>query len=729
MSEVNRKPAKFFLKIILPAVVTMALFIVAIFQIIIPSFRKAMLMEKKEMIRELSETAWSILNEQYELQLKGDFTEQQAQARAIAEIRGLRYGRDMKDYFWICDMKPKMVVHPYRPELDGKDLTNFKDPHNKRVFVEFVDVVNKKKEGFVEYYWQWKDDSERIVPKLSYVKEFEPWRWIIGTGIYLEDVEQEINGISNRIISISIQIALVSILLMLVVIYHSHTIEKERHISQLELKQARDKYQALIESSSEAFILIVGNKMNYANSAALKLLKCNEAEFLKLEVTDIISKDLTDDRKKLQKLLDEQIEDAQLESELLRQDDTTVPAVFSISQVLLGERRGFIIIVKEISPEKMKSRLARQRRLAEEQKKILADLHNTQRLSGEPLPDWSKAAQTSSVEELIKLRLGFPAKLKSLIDSGIKVENLTGINTRMSDAVNCRFIELAIEEIGEPPTPFSFIVYGSQGRNEQTLKTDQDNGIIFQVPEKGEDLEEIRAYFLKLGAKVCYWLQEAGYPYCGDNNMANNKKCVLTLEEWKTCFNNWIFNATPNNILRVNIYFDFRSLYGKSELVDELWQDVHDTIDGRPEFLMHFVEDALLYKPPITLFGNIATKGKGEKKETVSMKEVISAIVQFGRIYALKNRVHETNTIERLRELMEKGLLKESTFRETMEVYDLLMSIRFKYQAKAMDNGDAPNNQINPKKLTEIEREILKKAFTGISNLQAKISYDFKGSI
>ena len=111
------------------------------------------------------------------------------------------------------------------------------------------------------------------------------------------------------------------------------------------------------------------------------------------------------------------------------------------------------------------------------------------------------------------------------------------------------------------------------------------------------------------------------------------------------------------------------------------------------------------------------------------MKEVVSAIVQFGRIYALKHGIRETNTVERLRDLMEKELIKEITFRETLEVYNLLMNMRFKYQAKAMDSGELPNNEINPKELTEIEREILKKAFTGISNLQAGISYDFKGTI
>ena len=719
----------FFLKVILPAMVTMILFVAAIFLILIPSFRNAMLMEKKEMIKELSETAWSILNESYELEQKGELSEKEAKARAIYEINGLRYGNDMKDYFWICDMTPKMIVHPYRPELQGKNLSDFTDANNKKVFVEFVNIVKQKEKGYVEYYWQWKDDPQKIVPKLSYVKEFAPWKWIIGTGIYLDDVDKEISKISNRVICIYLQIALVSFLLMFVVIYHSHSIEKERHQSQIELNEAKEKYQLLIESSSEAFILILGGKLNYANSAALKILKCTEVDFLKLKVRDIIDPEHTEDCRKFQKLLDDQVEDAQLETVLIRQDKTSVKAILSISQVLLGNQRGFIVIVNEVSREKSNTRLAQQRKLTEEQKELIADLQNTHRLTGDALPDWTNAAESSSAKELIQLQQGFPTKLKALIDSGINVENLTGITTKMVDAVTRRFIELAIEEVGKPPVPFCFIAYGSQGRREQTLKTDQDNGIIYKDAKNLEDDKDIKAYFLSLGTKVCGWLNEAGYPYCKDDNMAKSKKCVLSLSEWENCFNNWIYNATPDDLLRMNIYFDFRSLYGDATFADNLWKFISETIEERSEFLLHFVEDALLYKPPITLFGNIALRDKGDKRETISLKEVISAIVQFARIYALKFHIHETNTLNRLRALRDATLIKDSTYREASEVYNLLMHLRFKHQAMAMENGEALSNRINPKSLTEIEQEILKKSFAAISNFQTKISFDFKGKM
>lgn len=725
--EQKKNRQRFFLKVVLPSVVTMVLFVAAIFLILIPSFRDAMMMDKKEMIKELSETAWSILSEAAELEHKGELTKKEAQARAISEINGLRYGNDMKDYFWICDMTPKMIAHPYRPELNGKDMSTFIDANNKKMFLEFVNVVKEQKEGYVEYYWQWKDDPNKIVPKLSYVKEFAPWQWIIGTGIYLEDVEQDISAITNRVIIISIIIAIISILLMFLVIYHSHSVERDRDQAQQDLKASKEKYQALVESSSEAFVLILDKKINYANSAALSIFQYSENEFLSLDLDAIIDPENIEDRSKLMKLIDENIEESHFESNLCRKDKTTIHALLSISKVSLQEREGLIIIIKEISAEEMHTRHAQQRKVSEDQKNLIIDLQNQHRLAGDALPDWENVSSLTSYEDVISFNEKFPIKLKALIDTGINIENLTDITSKMVDAITLRFIKLAIEKLGKPPLPFCFIVFGSEGRSEQTLVTDQDNAIIYNNPTDGDNEEEIKEYFLSLGTLVCDWLNDAGYHYCKGGNMAKNSKWILSVDEWESCFGDWIYNATPSNLLRINIFFDFRPLYGESTLADNLWSFIDKTIESNKEFLLHFVNDALLYKPPITLFGNIALKDKDGQRETFSIKEVICAIVQFARIYALQHKIKATNTLKRLELLKDQKLIKESTYREISEVYKLLMNLRFKHQAMKMQNGNTPDNRINPKLLTDIEREILKKSFTAINSFQTKISYDFKG--
>ena len=124
------------------------------------------------MIRELTNSAWNILAKLENDEQRGLLTREQAQKQAIDQIRNLHYGQEMKDYFWINDMHPRMVIHPYRTDLNGKDLSDYQDPNGKRVFVEFVNVVKKEGSGYVNYMWQWKDDKARIVPKISYVKGF-----------------------------------------------------------------------------------------------------------------------------------------------------------------------------------------------------------------------------------------------------------------------------------------------------------------------------------------------------------------------------------------------------------------------------------------------------------------------------------------------------------------------------------------------------------------------------
>nr|WP_172635730.1 cache domain-containing protein [Desulfobacter postgatei] len=173
-----------------------------------------MMNKKKEMIRELTNTAWSLIKE-YDDEYKDSLiTFEEAQRLAAKKIGKMRYGTEGKDYFWITDMKPVMIMHPYRPELNNSMLDDYTDPQGVRLFIEAVKVVKTMDEGFINYMWQWKDDSTQIVPKLSYVKGFENWGWIIGTGIYLNDVQAEIGALKERLTKISLLISAIIILIL-----------------------------------------------------------------------------------------------------------------------------------------------------------------------------------------------------------------------------------------------------------------------------------------------------------------------------------------------------------------------------------------------------------------------------------------------------------------------------------------------------------------------------------
>ncbi len=164
--------------------------VLVIAAISLASFHSAIMAEKEHQTRKLVESAYSILVEQHSLIAKGEMDESAAKAAALKIIKSIRY--DDSNYFWINDMHPNMVMHPIKPALDGKDLTTFKDPSGKKLFVEFVNAVKTDGAGFVPYLWP-KPGSDEPVAKISYVKSFKPWGWIIGSGIYIDDVEAAFN--------------------------------------------------------------------------------------------------------------------------------------------------------------------------------------------------------------------------------------------------------------------------------------------------------------------------------------------------------------------------------------------------------------------------------------------------------------------------------------------------------------------------------------------------------
>ncbi|MEW6520367.1 MAG: cache domain-containing protein [Thermodesulfobacteriota bacterium] len=236
-----------YLKIVAPAVMAVLLFVLAVFGVFLPTYRQSLLNDKKDMIRELTRTAWSILAEMEQKERAGGMSRAQAQQAAIAAIRGIRYGKENKDYFWINDMRPYMIMHPFRPDLEGRDISDFSDPNGVHLFMDSVTTVKSSNEGYVSYMWQWKDNPDHIVPKLSFVKGFAPWGWILGTGIYLEDIRQETALLTRRLLYASLAIlALVSLLAGLLV-FQSLQAARLRRKAEQELREYQNQLEDLVE--------------------------------------------------------------------------------------------------------------------------------------------------------------------------------------------------------------------------------------------------------------------------------------------------------------------------------------------------------------------------------------------------------------------------------------------------------------------------------------------------
>ncbi|MBU1343970.1 MAG: hypothetical protein KKE44_16085, partial [Proteobacteria bacterium] len=151
--------------------------------------------------------------------------------------------------------------------------------------------------------------------------------------------------------------------------------------------------------------------------------------------------------------------------------------------------------------------------------------------------------QANALEEVIGKHSQLPRLIHSMITNGTKIRTVTWLVTAFSDAILNKIFEFALMEVGPSPVPFAFITLGSEGRKEQTLKTDQDNAIVFMDPDSKKSEALVQAYFLKLGEKVCMWLDQAGYDYCNGGIMAKNPKWCQPLSVWK----NYFFKMDPNN--------------------------------------------------------------------------------------------------------------------------------------------------------------------------------------
>ena len=336
-------------------------------------------------------------------------------------------------------------------------------------------------------------------------------------------------------------------------------------------------------------------------------------------------------------------------------------------------------------------------------------------------------ANADSMEEIIDCHNKLPQQVRTLINGGAQAKNLTRFITTLSDTILKKLIEFTLKELGPPPAKFVFMILGSEGRNEQTLKTDQDNAIVFEDVPEGE-LEKTMAYFLTFGEKVCGLLDEAGYAFCTGNIMAKNPKWCQPLSQWKSYFSGWIHAAGAEDLLQATIFFDFRRGYGDTGLINSLREFLFETLDGWSGFFTPFSENALRLRPPIGFFRNFLVATKGKHKDTFDIKSAMTPIVDFARIYALKNRIAETNTLERLEQLRIKQVLKQPQYEELEKAYSFLLQIRFVRQVTAiMDEKAKPDNYINPKKLTRIEQKMLKEIFTRVETFQTRLEVDFIG--
>lgn len=801
------------------------LFVFSFYLIFLPMVERGFMDRKKEMIMELTNSALSVIDE-YHLEIeRQNLTEEVAKEMAINRIKHIRYGDEGKDYFWITNMVPEMIMHPFRTDLNGTDISDYTDPEGTRLFYEAVRKVEDGGEGYIDYYWQWKDDSTRIVPKLSFVKGFEPWGWIVGTGIYLEDVNEEIKAIGGRLVRITLVIMLLIAIIVFYITRQSLIIENKRIDAEEELKQSQLKYKMLVDASTESTLMWLDGKLIYFNQPFLRQTGYSEEEILKKRMDDlfIIQDDSVAD------FCERVDQSLNAEAMLRTKSGKDVGVVVTISNIAIGDKRGFIFIIKEVTRHLLRDKS--EQKLEEELRAALSIMNSSVNLflrepetidmnmsvneAGDlmmrkqtdllfvtkdkkdivgvfssdafildalstntdqsrevfnvmrsPVPfvkgkgllfeallrmekegteylavkndqlqtigyvtkrDLCEAQQNvsmllvkkiekaESVGQLQGLYDKLPAIFSLLLGSAAHSGNVARISTVISDAIANRVIELLIEKTGPPPVKFAFVALGSDGREEQTLKTDQDNAIIFQ----GQHTEEVQAYFLELAKKINKWLNEIGYEFCKGKVMAGNPKWCQPVSKWKEYFREWVEDSDPESILDTSIFFDMRFVYGEQSLVDELKDEIKKTTDAKAVFFSHLAQS--VHRMKAVTFS--------EKQETIDLKRAMLPVVGFARVYALKNKLSETNTVNRLRAITKSETINPSFLKEIINAYEFLMYLRLRLQSAKIMLNEYPDNLLLADTLNKIEKASLKTALNEIAEIYTQVRFDFEANV
>ncbi len=342
-----------------------------------------------------------------------------------------------------------------------------------------------------------------------------------------------------------------------------------------------------------------------------------------------------------------------------------------------------------------------------------------------PLVFIQSVKSATSVTELKQKWQRVPMFVIQLLDRGVNAEIVNQVITTIADTITLKVIESVITELGKPPAKFVFMALGSEGRKEQTLKTDQDNAIIYE-DKANEHRELVREYFLTFADIVSERLNRIGFVFCTGGFMAKNPKWTHSLSHWKRNYTAWMEESVPETIINFSTFFDCRFIYGEVSIMN----DLHAFLDGElvkpmEKVFFHMANNALQYEPPLTFFRNIRTITR-DSKEVFDIKKAMTPIVDLVRIYALRNRIFVVNTGERLKALQEKGVFTETEYQELTQSYYFLMSMRLKSQAnQIIHHQSEPDNYIHINNLTTIEEATLKEIFKIIKNFQLGIKVRF----
>ncbi|MFM7335643.1 MAG: DUF294 nucleotidyltransferase-like domain-containing protein [Tabrizicola sp.] len=328
------------------------------------------------------------------------------------------------------------------------------------------------------------------------------------------------------------------------------------------------------------------------------------------------------------------------------------------------------------------------------------------------------AATAQTVAELAENTSRIPRLLVQLVGGGSAHEVVTRLITDIADTVTRRLLAMAEAELGPAPVPYLWLACGSQGRQEQTGVSDQDNCLMIDDAATEVDM----AYFAKLAKIVSDGLNACGYVYCPGDMMATNPQWCQPVRVWREYFRRWVATPDPMAQMLASVMFDLRPIGGTASLYTTLQAEVLDMAAKNSIFVAHMISNSLKHHPPLGLLRGFATIRSGEHKNHIDLKmNGVVPVVDLGRVYALIGEQPAVNTRARLEAAVEAGVISASGGRDLIEAYDLIAQSRLEHQARRVKGGEKPDNFIAPSELSDFERSHLRDAFVVVRTMQSAV--------
>ena len=328
-----------------------------------------------------------------------------------------------------------------------------------------------------------------------------------------------------------------------------------------------------------------------------------------------------------------------------------------------------------------------------------------------------------SLGELLKLSRRLPSLFERMVNLGRGVGQMGRMVTHITDAFTVRLIELAEIKLGPPPMTYAWVAFGSQAREEQTARTDQDNGLILErETDEGEG-----EYFSKLSEMVCDGLDQLGYVYCPGEIMALNIKWRVPLPVWLKYFDRWIDEPDPKSVMHCSIFFDIRCVHGENSFVEKLQAHASSRAKSNRIFRRFMAGNALSHRPPLGFFRRFVQEDDGSQSEGLNLKHRgIVPITDLVRIRALEAGVSAANTFQRIDLAVKAGVMNEKDASSLRDALILIKRIRFTHQSAQMSAGEEPTNFVPPEELSPLMRRNLKAAFMLVLEAQNALAHRYQ---